>query len=640
MRGAKQDRVVAASEAPEPAIPTVAIVGLGPKGLYCLERLVAEFGAHPLPGGLRVAVFNRSEAFGASPVYDPAEPDFLLVNVSVGEIDLWDGGDPAIDPERGPDFLSWYRAEFRPTQPLSGDEYLSRAVVGRYLHDGFERVISHLPRGMTVECFVAEVIDIAPTPAAHTVTFVDGIGQQHSLAVDKILLATGHSRVAAQPEEQRYQRFADRQAGASYIPFVYPVSTLDAVPAGARVAMKGIGLTFVDAVLALTEGRGGVFERMADGRLSYRASGREPEAIIPFSRTGLPMAPKPHDLPATLRPLTFVTPDRLATLRRQSDHGQIDIDRDVWPLFELEMEHQYYRVVMGDDDRSRLEACGDDGGALREVVDTFLRSHPDQERFDYRPILDPVGERRFACGGEFQAFVEHYMDEEIERARLGLARSGIKAAIATWYEVRTALSPFVVGGGLTPSSHRRLAEHYRPVLKRVVFGPPIISIEKLLAIQRAGLLDFSVARSPRVLTDESDGCFELRCDSIPGATTRADVLVDARYPPVDIDHDATPLYVNLRRRGIVRAFENQSMGVDQAPYRPGAIDMTTDTRFVIGAQGTPNEDIAVIGIPTEGNLVGNFSVTRDRWAGVWAREVLRQLRGRASVHRAPEPGPT
>ncbi len=638
MRGVKRDRVVATSQADEPVIPTVAIVGLGPKGLYCLERLVAEFGAHPLPGGLRVAVFNRSSSFGASPIYDPEEPDYLLVNISVGEVDLWGGGDPEIVPERGPDFLSWYQKEFRPALPLSGDEYLSRAVVGRYLHEGFARLLSHLPPGMEVSCIVAEVTDITPTPAAHRVTFVDGVGREHTLAVDKIVLATGHSRVDAEPEDQRFQRFADQHPGASYIPFVYPVSNMDEVPAGARVAMKGIGLTFIDALLSLTEGRGGTFERMADGKLSYRVSGQEPKAIFPFSRTGLPMAPKPHDLPIGLRPLTFVTPDRLAALRRRSEDGKIDVDRDVWPLFELEMELQYYRVVMGDDDRRRLEACGDDGRALREVVDSFLGSHPDQERFDYRPVLDPVGGRRFACGQEFHAFVERYLDEEIDRARLGLARSGVKAAIATWYEVRTALSEFVVFGGLTPESHRRMAEHYRPVLKRVVFGPPIISIEKLLAIQRAGLLDFSVARRPRVLTDESDGCFELRCESIPGAAVRADVLVNARYPPVDIDHDATPLYRNLRRRGMVRTFENRSTGADHGSYRPGAIDMTRESRFVIGASGVPNEDIAVIGVPTEGNLVGNFTVARDRWAGVWARQVLRQLRARTTVPSADEGG--
>ena len=67
----------------------IAIVGLGPKGLYCFERIVAEFAARPLGEPLTVHLFERTATFGASPVYDPAQPDHILVNVAVGEIDLW-----------------------------------------------------------------------------------------------------------------------------------------------------------------------------------------------------------------------------------------------------------------------------------------------------------------------------------------------------------------------------------------------------------------------------------------------------------------------------------------------------------------------------------------------------------------------
>ncbi len=626
-RTGRPDRVVAASGRPEPRTPTVAIVGLGPKGLYSLERLVAEFGAHPLDTGLLVVAFNRSGYFGASPIYDPDQPDYILLNISIGEIDLWNADDPAIVAGRGPNFSSWYQEKFAPQTPLTGHEYLSRAVVGRYLQHGFRRVVSHLPSGMEVSCLVGEVTDIVPNSAGYTLSYVDANGLTNDFPVDKVLLATGHSQVQPGTEERSYQRFVIRHPRASYIPFVYPaVTSMSEVPGGARVAMKGIGLTFIDAVLALTEGRGGVFERTPDGCLSYRVSGREPQAIIPFSRTGLPMAPKPHDLPSTLRPLTFVTPGRLARIRRRSPEGKIDLERDVWPLFELEMEMEYYRVAMGNGpERSELEACDGDAEAMRRVIHSFLQSHPDQEHFDYRSVLDPVDERQVAAGPEFHSFVERYMEQEIARARLGLARSAGKAAISIWYEVRTALSPFVAFGGLTPESHRQLMEQHHPLLKRVVFGPPIINIEKLLALHKAGILDFSAARNPQVLTDEPSGCFELRCESIPGTAARAEILVDARYPKVDILRDATPLYRNLHSRGMVRTFANQSTVKQGSAYRPGAIDMTEEMRFVVDESGVPNEDIAVIGIPTEGNLLGNLSVTRDDYAGIWAATVLRQL---------------
>ena len=633
------DELTSNSQAGEPPRShTVAIVGLGPRGLYCLERLLAEFNARPLRHPLHVNLFNRSAHFGASPIYDPAQPDYILVNISVGEIDLWGVEDPPVVAGRGLDFLSWYQQTFQPQTPLAGDEYLSRAVVGRYLVEGFERIVKHLPEGVTVSCHVGEVSDVRPNGRGYQLEFVPASGRAEEIRVEKVLLATGHSRLVPGIEETRYQTFAARHDGmASFIPFVYPVvETMREIPARARVAMLGVGLTFIDAVLELTEGRGGRFERGADGSLAYAASGAEPRVIFPYSRTGLPMTPKAHDLPACARPLTFFTHRALAELKSRTPGGQLDFERDLWQLFELEMELHYYRVVFGEgDERKELEACGNDAQAMRRVIDAYLRAHPEQKRFDYRPVLDPTGGRRFESGAAFASFVERYMEDEIARARKGHAGCGIKSAIDIWYEVRSVLGEFLQFGGLDPESHRKLIEHYYPRLKRVAFGPPIINIEKLHALQRAGLLDFSVAQSPRVLTDEAAGCFELRCEEIPGAVAQAEVLVDARFPPTDIPRDATPLYRNLQRRGMVRAFENRSTSLDSSAYRPGAIDMTEELRFVVDKEGVGNEDIAVIGIPTEGNLLGNLTVARDNYAGIWAAQVIEQLRCRERAWPAP-----
>ncbi|HJR08396.1 MAG TPA: FAD/NAD(P)-binding protein [Pyrinomonadaceae bacterium] len=610
---------------------SIAIVGLGPKGFYCLERLLAEAHARPLKHPLHIHVFNRSAHFGASPVYDPAQPEYILVNISVGEIDLWAADDPPIVAGRGLDFVCWYQKTFQPQTPLTGEEYLSRAVVGRYLIEGFERILAHLPRGVVVSCHVGEVSDVRPEGQSYSVEFMSEDGEAEQFRVEKVLLATGHSRLVPGDEDKRYHEFAGRHEGTAFIPFVYPVvEALARIPSSARVAMKGVGLTFIDAVLELTEGRGGRFELAADGSLAYTRSGKEPRAIFPYSRTGLPMTPKAHDLPIHARLLTFFTHEALAELRRNAPDGKLDFERDLWPLFELEMELHYYRVAMRDDTDAhrQLESCGDDAQAMRRVIDAYLRAHTDAPRFDYRPVLDPVGARRFEDAAEFDRFVGQYMEDEIARARKGHAGCGVKSAIDIWYEVRTVLGSVLQFGGLNPESHRKLIEHHYPRLKRVAFGPPIINIEKLLALQRARLLDFSVARNPRVLTDEDSGCFELRCDEISGAIARAEILVDATYPPANIPRDASPLYQNLQRRGMVRAYENRLMNGDNSAYRPGAIDMTEGERFVVGGEGTANEDIAVIGIPTEGNLVGNLTMGRDAYAGMWAAKVIGQLRQR------------
>ena len=68
------------------------------------------------------------------------------------------------------------------------------------------------------------------------------------------------------------------------------------VPAGGTLAIRGFALTFIDAALSLTEGRGGEFTEAGDGRLSYRGTG-EPIRILPFSRTGRAMLAKPVSEP-------------------------------------------------------------------------------------------------------------------------------------------------------------------------------------------------------------------------------------------------------------------------------------------------------------------------------------------------------
>lgn len=606
----------------KPRTPVVAIVGVGPKGLYCLESLIAEFRSHPLPTGLQVAIFNKDDHFGASPIYDPDQPSYLLSNVRAKELDLWDTSDPA-KPD-GPGFIRWYDTQFRPSTPVDPDSYPPRALVGRYLVHGFQRLMSSLPPGVRVSRFTAEVIDIVPAPDGYRMTFDDSAGRRDELVADKVMLSTGHSTIRPARRERLYQSFADRHPWTSYIRHAYPVEErLSTVPAGACVAMKGAGLTFVDAVLALTEGRGGLFKREPNGTLWYLMSGQEPKSIIPFCHTGLPILPKPWDYPSTSRELTFVTDARLRALRRARG-GKLDLAEDIWPLVELEMELRYYRTAMTDPkDRRDLEECGDDDRAMRRVISAFLASRPEVEPFDYGPILDPLGGRRFETGSQYHLFIERYLQQEIDHARLGLASSPVRAAVSMWFEIRAALKPFVAHGGLNSHSHRLLVEDLFPLFKRVVFGAPIVNIEKILALAKADILDFSVARNPEVVANHATGCFELTTNSPANASAHAEILVDARYPTVEISRDETHLYWRLRRRGMIREFKNVST---ETAYATGAIDMSKENHYVIDEGGKANTDIAVCGAPTEGNLIGNFVINRDGYAPVWARNILNQLR--------------
>ena len=118
------------------------------------------------------------------------------------------------------------------------------------------------------------------------------------------------------------------------------------------------------------------------------------------------------------------------------------------------------------------------------------------------------------------------MAREIVRAERGQAESATKAAIDIWYEVRYALEIVLRYGGLTPDSHEQLQTRRFPRLSRVVFGPPIVNIEKMLALTRAGLIDFGAAIDPNIGFDEINGRFELQSQRIGGGVVWTDILVD------------------------------------------------------------------------------------------------------------------
>lgn len=237
----------------------VAIVGCGPKGLFALERLLAHAAAAADP--LEIEVFDPDPNPGAGPVYDPGQPDYLLMNFSSRHVDMWWRGGGPVTPGSRPTFGEW-RGD-------PADDYAPRAEVGRYLSDGLQRLVETAPPNIEIGFRARRVDSVHPTGEGWSLRG----GGQPAGDFDRVLLTTGHE----QPRPGQVTADTD-------------------VPARGTIAVRGFALTFLDAALSLTEGRGGEFVEGAGG-LRYRSAG-EPLRIVPFSRTGRPMLAKPPRGPA------------------------------------------------------------------------------------------------------------------------------------------------------------------------------------------------------------------------------------------------------------------------------------------------------------------------------------------------------
>lgn len=594
----------------------VAIVGVGPKGLYGLERLLAE--AKTLPPGIAIHIdlFERSGAFGSGVVYDPSQPDWLLANVPASSIDAW----PRTTGNGAPPIVGACESLSQWRRQTGGEttEAVPRAVVGRYLRHVLGELLRCAPPGVVVRQHAAEVVDVGPGPSRH-VTVEEG-GRTHTLprGFDHVLLATGHPSLEPTVAQRGWRDLAQRRSEVVHVPNVYPVDRqVTALPEAAPVGVVGMGLTFVDLAIAVSEGRGGRFRPAPAGDgLVYEASGREPVLLV-MSRRGLPMLPRPlHGRSSP--PLVHCTWSALRRAQAASPDGLVDVESELIPLLRREMRWAHAATMLGLDRRDPPHMRD-----LDRIVAQHHDRHPRSPRFDVEVLLDPLGLSPPTSAAAYERRAREWLRAAVAEARLDEDTSPVLAAAAVWRSAADVFRAALDDNGATPESHRRFAEHHHPRLTRIAFGPPTINGEKLLALVEAGVVRFEIGPDARVEADTDSWTLS---SPTTGARRTVGALVDARIPPMDLERIRSPLLQHLRERGEVAAHVVTGRG--QEPHRPGGIALVPGTGRVVDSTGMPSDGLTASGTPTEGARYDNDALSRDRHDTVtaWAQMVCATAR--------------
>lgn len=221
---------------------SIAIIGAGPRGLWAVEELSRASLLHDL--SFRITVFDpRPLGYGAA--YSIDQPNDLVINVRSSAVRTALG---TLDDFR--------REVLGEAEPLN--EFPARATVGKFLHVSWQHAVENLPSRCTVEFERRAVENLSELEE-----------------FEHVLLATGHEP-AIHPQGM-----------------LDPFTGLSGVAAGAQVGIRGAALTSIDAMLALTAGRGGRFT--ANG---YQPSGEEPTRMYPTSRSGRFIQVKPEPVTA------------------------------------------------------------------------------------------------------------------------------------------------------------------------------------------------------------------------------------------------------------------------------------------------------------------------------------------------------
>lgn len=543
------DAVTVNHGAASASVQRIVIVGLGPRGLLVLERLLA-LAPYAPQRRFELEVFEPNEP-GVG-VHDRNQPDYLMLNTIACQLSMFPdhaalGGLPE---RRGASFYDWCLMRGVHVKTGSGasasmrlcraGDFLPRRLLGDYLAWTWRTLATSLPFNVTLRVHAQRAVRVEREVdgARYLVHGEEGV----AVSADRLFLTLGHTgrlRAPAAPRE---------------IARPYPLPQAVApVADGESVAVAGFGLAAMDVLAALTVGRGGRHERTADG-CRYHRCGREP-AIVLYSRSGLPFHARPEAAPQRPRhqPL-FASRAAIAALR--ADGRRIDFEAEVLPLMRHEMRAAYYLqcVELAGDGAAEAQALrqrlrqAHAGAALETLFERLAQRHGAFDPARYLAFAAPPG----LTGDAYVRWVRDSLRADLAASALGCDGSPLKAALEVWRDLRDVLRDMAADQGLDAPSLHRFFGPYSALINRLVAGPQKERIEELLALVEAGVVEIFPGPNPDVRALPGGAGFELTLPSRERThIRRVDHLVRAQLDAAGLHDSDAPLLRDMLGQGLL-----------------------------------------------------------------------------------------
>ncbi|MBT2565856.1 FAD/NAD(P)-binding protein [Arthrobacter sp. ISL-85] len=630
-------------------VPAIVFVGGGPRTAGVLERISAnrpELFASPLqihvvephvPGSGRIWRYDQ----------DPG----LLLNSMAADITMFT--DASVDCEGpaapGPGLTEWAAGVLDGSimdvpdfpQPLwtqlrnlTGTTFPTRRLQSQYLEWFFRRAARSLGRSVTVHRTTA--IGIEPlADGGHAVALANG----RTLHADIVVTALGHTDSRPDAVSAGFADFAARHRGYHAAPSYTTDVDYSPIAPGQDVIVAGMGLAFVDLLVLLMEGRGGRFQETDDGGLRYLPSGREPR-LWAGSRRGVPYHSK---ISAALRgqapgPLLFFTAGAVEALLQQ--HGELDFRQHLWPLIAKEAGYYYYRELLtGSPERA---AMGWDEFAARysgldwnsgERASLVAAAVPDSSlHLDLERLDRPFEGVRFADHQELQDAVAGYIEHDLS-LRDSPDHPETLALFLALLHVYMEVGRVVPPERLNARSQQVIHGWWHGFFSFVDSGPPPHRLRQMLALQRAGLLQF-LGPGLEVTADEATGTFRATSRQ-SGVFVTADALIEARLPSTSVARTLNPVLASLHMSGL---------GSEQQLLTAGGIHSTgkllvSSGHRLVDAEGHAQATLFGVGPGTSGWGAGAFARPNTNAApfrenDALARSILGVARGIAAGQSA------
>ncbi|SEB18322.1 FAD/NAD(P)-binding protein [Pedobacter hartonius] len=543
----------------------IAILGGGPSGLFMYKRLVDAD-----RGDLIVDIFERKKSLGSGMPYSAeGANEEHITNVSGNEI-----------PELVTPIAEWIQTVPQKTLErfhldkgkFNDYKVLPRLLFGQYLSAQFELLQQKAEKtGMATNIhFNSCVTDITDHPERGTVMIE--AGGIDVFEYDHVIICTGHNWPV---------KYEGKVPG--YYDSPYPPAKLK-IRVNHPVAIKGSSLTAIDAIRTLAR-HNGTFSTDTQGKLSYQLADDSPDfKLLMHSRNGMLPAIRFHLEDSHLMKDAVLSEEEVNSNRAENS-GFLSLDyvfeKNFKEMFQ-EKDPEFYSLIEDMDIETFVASMMD----LRERVPAFV------------------------------LFKAEYIEA---------ARSIRRKESVYWKEMLGVLS-FAMNYPakyLSAEDMQRLQKVLMPLISIVIAFVPQSSVEEMLALYDAGVLDIlSVGDDSRIEVDNKKGVIYHYTDEDGHAQSEHfKTFIDCVGQPHMSFHELP--YKSLRSRKTVTParlmfndsctgageIENENVETDgKGNYYLKVPGITINDSFqAIDENNAPNERVYIMAVPYIGGYNPDYS---------------------------------
>ncbi len=566
-------------------LPTLGIIGCGPRGLAALELFVANVVLKNDSASFEVVIFEKAKHPGAGQVWMIEQPNANWLNIDNESLKALKGRKELIHKKfiipEFPGFTDW-QSKSEKTHDESDHKYIFhyRSTMGEYLYQRFNSIFQILYQHNFVRLFTSKIIDLKQKNTQ--IIIVDQSNREYK--VDECLLTIGHQPTRLSNEIKDWKDMAKlHNIQLELDP--YDLELKKRIHSGSKIAIRGFGLATIDLIRLFISEENGVFSKNSDDIfLTYTSKRNKDKEIVVFSLDGLPPVPKPIGIivDSTFDPGKEVIrkfEDDIISLLKKSEQITsslflVELVADIVSDIFFKKPNHFYSHSL---DRQQI----------KKLVIAWLQDM----NIKHTLILNISQDRK------------EYMRCTAKMA-YGISTASLDYTIGQiWRHLQPSMYKTLSHSGLSDSIIQEIIELDEST-KRYSYGPPVDSILQLIALADQGALNLDFTEDPSIQVDSAGWTLvNERGDSVS-----TEVMINSVLDSPSLEKINSDLVKNLLENDLLKPITSD-LGVD-----------TYENGIVKYANKDEKTHISMLGRNCKGSVIGVdailecFGLRIEKWA--------------------------